>query len=133
MDTHSSSNRVNGQLAALIACAMLAGAYLYLGSQPVAVGAVPAPWDKLAHCALYGLLAALFLAGVPGAGPLVTVLAAAGLGAADEWHQTLLPGRVASVSDWAADVAAAAVISFSMTRRAARPRAGRLDIEEAGQ
>ncbi|SMB22937.1 VanZ like protein (fragment) [Sterolibacterium denitrificans] len=73
------------------------------GAQPEAVGLVPAPWDKLAHVGCFFVLTLLLGQGF--SWPLAVVaLAAAGVGAMDEWHQLALPGRSASVTDWAADL-----------------------------
>lgn len=65
------------------------------------------PYDKLVHATAYGsalLLAALALR------PtfwrcLVLALLGMAVGAGQEWHQSMLPGRVASVEDWLADLA----------------------------
>lgn len=73
------------------------------GAQPEAAGAVPAPWDKLAHVGCFFVLTLLLGQGF--SWPLsVVALVAAGVGAADEWHQLSLPGRMGSVEDWAADL-----------------------------
>lgn len=73
------------------------------GAQPEAVGLVPPPWDKLAHVGCFFVLTVFLGEGF--AWPLLLVaLVAAGIGAADEWHQLYLPGRSASTADWAADL-----------------------------
>lgn len=76
------------------------------GAQPVAVNLVPAPWDKLAHLALFATVAwcaVLALAArsryALGWGGLLAIV----LGALDEWHQLFLPGRSADLSDLLAD------------------------------
>lgn len=90
---------------ALLAVGILFGLFA-LGAQPLAVGLVPTPWDKLAHGGLYALLAvALGLSSGLG-GWRVALLAVAGallVGALDEWHQIFLPGRQAGWDDLAAD------------------------------
>ncbi len=90
------------------------------GAQPVAVGLIPAPWDKLAHCTLFAqiTLALLFAGGAQPAWTggralvalrcgraLLWVAAALALvvGVADEVHQAWLPGREAGWDDLAAD------------------------------
>lgn len=86
-----------------------------LGSKPVAVDLVPAPWDKLAHGALFAFLA--FIGGysatildLPRRQLLVaTFIAAVLLGAADELHQLSLPGRHAGFDDLACDAAGALI------------------------
>lgn len=73
------------------------------GAQPYAVGMFSTPWDKLAHVAfffVFTLLLSRFIA-LPMA--LVIMLALL-VGAADEVHQSMLPGRVAGWDDWLADV-----------------------------
>ena len=68
------------------------------GAQQVAVGLFASPWDKMVHGAV-GPRQALLVAAL-----LVAVVAGV-----DELHQLRLPGRVASWSDWLADVAGAAL------------------------
>ncbi len=70
---------------------------------------LPAGADKLAHGGLY-LILGLSLAwgktrigsGVPA---VLLLLIGVGYGALDEWHQSFVPGRDASVGDWVADSA----------------------------
>lgn len=72
------------------------------GAQPIAVGLVPAPWDKLAHAVfffMFSLLLARFVS-VPIAWVMIFALL---VGAADEIHQLFLPGRAAGWDDWLAD------------------------------
>jgi VanZ family protein len=68
---------------------------------------VNSPYDKLVHASVYGL--ALAVAGWASRPTFWRCLALAVLGmavgAGQEWHQSLLPGRVASVEDWLADLA----------------------------
>lgn len=68
---------------------------------------VPTPYDKLVHASVYGL--ALAVAGWALRPTFWRCLALAVLGMAmgvgQEWHQSMLPGRVASVEDWLADLA----------------------------
>jgi len=65
------------------------------------------PPDKVLHLAEYGILG-LALGYALGASP-PAALAAVALGTAwgglDEWHQTLVAGRSASILDWLADLA----------------------------
>jgi VanZ family protein len=73
------------------------------GAQPQAAGLIPEPWDKLAHAAAFGVLTLLFIHGF--ALPWHWAAGAALLtGLADEGHQLFLPGRMASVEDWLADL-----------------------------
>jgi hypothetical protein len=91
--------------AALLAVALVAG-LLIGGAQPFAVNLIPAPWDKLAHGVVFALLSAALgrATGARGMRMLLPALAGATLiGALDELHQTLLPGRQAGWDDLAAD------------------------------
>jgi VanZ family protein len=72
-------------------------------------------WDKLAHFVAYALLGVLCLRACHGGlgplrlGPVVLAMALSlAHGAVDEWHQSRVPGREASVRDWIADAAGAA-------------------------
>jgi VanZ family protein len=87
------------------------------GAQPVAVGLLTEPWDKLAHAtvlAVFTALLALALHGRapqpgarwalrPGAALAVAAVLAGAVGVADELHQATLPGRVAGLDDLLAD------------------------------
>ena len=65
--------------------------------------------DKLVHVGLYGVLGATLFwgrmrASSPPAGWVLVLLGVA-YGASDEWHQSFVPGRDPSFSDWTADTA----------------------------
>lgn len=50
-------NRTNAiRLVALLACIAFVTGLFIGGAQPVAVGLVPVPWDKIAHLASFGML-----------------------------------------------------------------------------
>lgn len=78
------------------------------GAQPLAVGLFPPPWDKLAHATFFFTFAFVLkrFVGLPTAIVLTLTLL---VGAADEFHQTFLPGRVAGVDDWIADAVGASL------------------------
>jgi VanZ like protein len=78
----------------------------YLGGKPVAVGLFTAPWDKLAHFAVFSGIAALLWIGTAGRMPLAVIVAAVAIGALDEVHQAALPGRYADTADFLVDVCA---------------------------
>ena len=67
--------------------------------------------DKLAHVAAYALLGALVLRAANGGlgrpisarAALLSFLLSAAYGVSDEWHQSFVPGRVASTGDVLAD------------------------------
>ena len=68
---------------------------------------VPSPYDKLVHAGTY-CLALLWAAGA--LRPtfwhcLLVALTGLAVGGLQEWHQSYLPGRVASLDDWLADLA----------------------------
>ena len=89
------------------------------GAQPVAVGLVPAPWDKLAHASVFAVLAAAVghASGLRGwRMVLVAFIGAGAVGLADEWHQMFLPGRSAGWDDLAADMLGAAVGATAVWR-----------------
>jgi VanZ family protein len=83
--------------------------YLSAQSQPVPA-LVEYVWDKLLHFVEYaglGLLLCRALRG-EGLGWLAAIVAsavvAAAYGASDEWHQSFVPLRDASIRDWWTDV-----------------------------
>jgi hypothetical protein len=89
------------RLAASLACLAFVVGLFVGGAQPVAVGLIPAPWDKLAHMVAFGALATMVELALR---PRLWLLFALPLAvsAADEFHQAFLPGRSASVEDWLA-------------------------------
>ena len=92
-------------------CLALAAAIVfllfYLGAQPFAAGLIPAPWDKLAHFVVFATIAGLLAIGIAGKHPALPIAMAGAIGAIDEWHQTVLPGRSANIADLLTDVSAA--------------------------
>ncbi len=86
-----------------------------------------AGWDKVLHTAAYCGLGVLCLRATHGglgrlgwSATLVALFLTVGHGAFDEWHQSRVPGRHASVADWLADVAGAglALPAALLARRA---------------
>jgi len=82
--------------------------------------------DKLVHAVLYGVLAASALRAfcrlLPGKPLLLAVVALLFCliyGISDEWHQSFVPGRTASIWDIAADATGALVVvlGYSWMRR----------------
>jgi len=97
--------RVLRLLAVLAAVCVPVGLF-YGGAQPIAVGLIPEPWDKLAHVGVYALLAASVGYASGWRGSPVWWLAftvALAMGAIDEFHQMTLPGRSAGWDDLAFD------------------------------
>jgi VanZ family protein len=65
--------------------------------------------DKIAHFAIFGLLATL-VARCPGVHRFrYAILAASIFGIADEFRQSFTPGRFVEIADWVADTAGAAL------------------------
>jgi hypothetical protein len=94
-------------VAGFLAGSFVAGLFL-AGSQPEAVGLFPPPWDKLVHVVAFGGFTVLIELAV---WPPVELLVALPLlvSALDEFHQSFLPGREASVADWLAGAAGTAI------------------------
>ena len=109
------------RLAAITAAVGLPMGLFYGGAQPVAVGLIPAPWDKLAHVAVFAVLAGAigFASGLRGARMWWLAFAVAlAVGAADEWHQLSLPGRGPGWGDLLADAVGAALGATALRWRA---------------
>jgi len=87
-----------------------------LGSQPIAVGLIPPPFDKVAHAVVFGLLFVLLDHAlclpivVTAAIPLLISLA-------DELHQRVLPGRQPGLDDWLAGFLGVMVALYFFRRR----------------
>lgn len=108
-----SGNRQRGWrvLAALLAVGLPLGLWVG-GAQPVAVGLIPPPWDKLAHAFVFTVLAFCtgYASGLRGRHLLLLAFGGAmAVGLLDEWHQASLPGRSAGLDDLAADALGAAL------------------------
>jgi len=91
-------------------CLLLATAVVFqlfhLGSQPLAAGLIPAPWDKLAHLVVYSAITALLWIGTGGSASVLVIAAVIAIGALDELHQAGIPGRHAGMDDFLVDVGA---------------------------
>jgi VanZ family protein len=100
--------------AALLPLAWAALIFLLSHQPRLPIDVQPFPhFDKAAHAGAYAILAALAARALRVAGrgrrpALLAAVAAASLyGAADEWHQSFVPGRDPDPRDWAADTAGA--------------------------
>ncbi|MBU1481749.1 MAG: VanZ family protein [Gammaproteobacteria bacterium] len=97
---------------ACLGCALfLITGLFWIGSKPVAVGLFHPPLDKVAHFATFGMIACMLWFSILRGRPWLLIAAVTLVGAADEIHQQLLPGRTAGLDDLAVDVLAAAVIA----------------------
>ncbi|MFN9772183.1 MAG: VanZ family protein [Burkholderiales bacterium] len=113
---------------ALLAFVAIAANLFWHGAQPYAVGAIPAPWDKLAHLVLYGGFSAAAWVALGGARPTADLLApivAVSVGLLDEYAQSFAPGREVGLDDLFADSvgAVAAVLVLTALRDLVRRRA----------
>jgi VanZ family protein len=106
----SSAERVQVPAAGLALAGVVA--LWVVGSLPIAVNLVSAPWDKLAHAAVYAVLScAIGLASGRDGARLIAVgfLGAMAIGLADELLQFWAAGRQADVEDLMADAVGAAL------------------------
>jgi VanZ family protein len=82
---------------------------VFVGAEAVAdpqfVGIVSAPWDKIVHFCYFGSIAALLGHSVGRRWLWISLVAVPLVGAFDEWHQSFIIGRDASIFDWFADAA----------------------------
>lgn len=106
-------------LAAVAAVGLPLGLY-FGGAQPVAVGLIPEPWDKLAHASVFAALAICvgYASGWRGR-PMwwLAFSVAVMVGAVDEFHQMTLPGRSAGWDDLSADAIGAVLGATSLRWR----------------
>jgi VanZ family protein len=80
--------------------------------------------DKLIHATAYAVMAWLFwgtwkpaLAGNISLLAILAVVFCSAYGGSDEWHQSFVQGRDASVYDWLADTAGAFLLTLLLWRR----------------
>jgi len=107
-----------------IAAACLMAAVLLFGAQDIGkINDVPHWFHKVEHFVYYGIMALLFAHGMGRRWFGLALVFVMLVGALDEWHQVYVPGRNASVWDWATD-ALAAMTAVYLYRRwiAARRR-----------
>lgn len=112
-------------------------AIFFLSSIPRLPGAGTIP-DWLSHGIAYGIGAVLIAralaaepARVTASVAVMAVLLATTYGAADEWHQSFVPGRTAEVADVVKDLLGAALFTFIHSRR--RSRSGGVPATEVHQ
>jgi hypothetical protein len=130
MDTLLLRPSVRIRVLALLLCTLVAGNLFVHGAQPYSVGVFAAPWDKGVHAVLFAAFATLIWVVLGGRRPFADVvapLAAIGIGVADEWAQSFVPGRSVDAADLAADAfgALAAIWVLATLRRRAVLRAAR--------
>ena len=76
--------------------------------RPAAAGLIVAPWDKVAHFAVYSAIAGLLWIAAAGRMRVALVFIVIAVGLLDELHQAGVPGRTADALDFLADSCAAA-------------------------
>ena len=89
-----------------------------------AAASIPAPWDKMAHFAVYAAIAALLWIAMGARMPLLVIAATVAIGALDELHQAGIPGRSADAMDFLADtcaVTATVAVLAIKTRQRGQP------------
>lgn len=92
---------------AILAILGIVAALFIGGRQPIAVGLISHPWDKVVHAVVFALLACTIGLSSNLRGwhkVAVAFFGALLVGALDEWHQMYLPGREAGLPDFIADV-----------------------------
>lgn len=98
------------QTVSLLAAAFIVSMLFWGGSQPVAVGLFPAPYDKLAHFVTFAALSLVLWIGVEGKWPVLVFMLVVAIGGLDELRQFYLPGRQAGWDDFLVDALAAGFV-----------------------
>jgi len=111
------------RFSALISCILLVYGLFHHGAQPMAVGLFAPPVDKIAHAAVFGLMAVMLWLALNRQRPFLIILLVVLTGAADEIHQLFLPGRSADMSDWIADITGACLTVIALMTSKNKPRA----------
>jgi VanZ family protein len=115
---------IRQRLALLTVLALAIGLFVG-GAQPIAVGLLSEPWDKVAHSTVFAAIA--FLLAYSRVRQhwgwlIASALLSAAVGAVDEIHQYFLPGRSCDWADLAADAlgSTAGVTLYFLLVRSAR-------------
>jgi VanZ family protein len=94
---------------------------VFAGAETAAVVRLfPPPLDKLAHFSYYGLMTLLLLYATGPRWLWLSVAIVLLVGLADEWNQSMIAGRDASVGDWLANALGAALCAYGYTHWAAK-------------
>jgi VanZ family protein len=97
-----------------VLAAFLMAVTLFVEAETVAtVPMFPMPFDKVAHFVYYGMMAVLLSHGMGLRWLIVPLILVPVIGAADEWHQSFIVGRDASVWDWMADGIGTVVATYA--------------------
>jgi VanZ family protein len=112
----------------LVAAAAIVLELFTMTLRPAAAGLIAAPWDKVAHFAVYAAIAALLWIAAGARVPLLVIAVTIGVGALDELHQAGVPGRSADAMDFLADTCAVAatiaLLAVRTRQKGAAPCAG---------
>lgn len=91
-----------------LAGAVLEMSFIFLmSSRPGSEVGLTPPWDKLAHGLAYLVMGWLWQKATGRI--LLSWLICAMYGLTDEWHQSMVPGRLTDLGDWLADALGAAL------------------------
>jgi VanZ family protein len=82
----------------------------WINGRPEAAGLLHMPWDKVAHGLIFGGLTLIFGLSARGRWRWVVLLFMTAFAVFDEWRQLFLPGRTASLWDFAADMSATVAV-----------------------
>lgn len=102
------TNSGRSSLPWLLGAGIVVGIFLLLfgfGSTKASGGLVPSPWDKVVHFSVFATLAIGLRMMMPKQSLLLIAVLGLFIGAADEFHQMLVPGRQPDLDDWLADLA----------------------------
>jgi VanZ family protein len=78
----------------------------WFNGRPEAAGLLHMPWDKVAHGLIFGALTLTFGMSTDGRWRGAVLLIMTSFAVFDEWRQLFLPGRTASIADFATDMLA---------------------------
>jgi VanZ family protein len=82
----------------------------WINGRPEAAGLLRMPWDKVAHGLIFGGLTLTFGLSARGRRRGAVLLFMTAFAVFDEWRQLFLPGRTASLWDFAADMSATVAV-----------------------
>jgi VanZ family protein len=108
MPTDPSLRAVVARCLCLAVAAAIVFELFTMSVRPAAAGLIAAPWDKVAHFAVYSAIAALLWVAAAGRMRVALLFIVIALGLLDELHQAAVPGRTADAMDFLADTCAAA-------------------------
>ena len=108
MPTDPSSRVVVARCLCLAVAAAIVFELFTMSLRPAAAGLLAAPWDKVAHFAVYSAIAALLWVAAAGRMRIALLVIVVAVGLFDELHQAGVPGRTADAMDFLADSCAAA-------------------------